>query len=155
MHDDQHYLQQAVALALARQNVESGGRPFGALLVRDGQVLARAVNEIHLSQDPTAHAELQVIRSASRQLGPRLDGCVVYASGQPCPMCLAAMHLCGVSRVVFAASNADGEPFGLSSAAVYQQMSLPLTEQRLPIVHCPQQEMADIYARWQARQVAF
>lgn len=152
MHDDQHYLQQAVALA--RQNVENGGRPFGALLVRDGQVLARAVNEIHLSQDPTAHAELQAIRSASRQLGPRLDGCVVYASGQPCPMCLAAMHLCGVSRVVFAASNAEGEPFGLSSAAVYQQMSLPLAEQRLPIVHCPQEDMVDIYARWQARQVA-
>ncbi|ERI50430.1 CMP deaminase [Pseudomonas sp. EGD-AK9] len=152
MHDDQHYLQQAVALA--RQNVENGGRPFGALLVRDGQVLARSVNEIHLSQDPTAHAELQAIRSASRQLGPRLDGCVVYASGQPCPMCLAAMHQCGVSRVVFAASNAEGEPFGLSSAAVYLQMSLPLAEQRLPIVHCPQEEMADIYARWQARQVA-
>ena len=145
---ERNYLEQAVELA--RQNVENGGRPFAALLVRDGQVLARAVNEIHLTQDPTAHAELQAIRVASQQLGPRLDGCVIYASGQPCPMCLAAMHLCGVSRVVFAAANAEGEPFGLSTAAVYQQMALPLGEQQIEIQHLPQPAMAAVYARWQS-----
>lgn len=148
MPEDRIFLEQAVELA--RQNVEQGGRPFGALLVRDGQVLARAVNEIHLTQDPTCHAELQAIRAASQQLGPRLDGCVIYASGQPCPMCLAAMHLCGVARVVFAAANAEGEPFGLSTAAVYQQMALPLDAQKLDIQHLPQPAMAGIYARWKA-----
>lgn len=148
MSEDRNFLQQAVELA--RQNVEQGGRPFGALLVRDGQVLARAVNEIHLGGDPTAHAELQAIRLASRELGPRLDGCVIYASGQPCPMCLAAMHLCGVRRVVFAAANAEGEPFGLSTAAVYQQMALPLEWQSLAVQHLPQSAMGEIYARWKA-----
>ncbi|MBT8769175.1 nucleoside deaminase [Metapseudomonas boanensis] len=145
---ENNFLEQAVELA--RQNVENGGRPFGALLVRDGQVLARAVNEMHLDQDPTAHAELQAIRAASQQLGPRLDGCVIYASGQPCPMCLAAMHLCGVERVVFAAANAEGEPFGLSTAAIYQQMALPLGEQKLDIQHLPQPAMAVVYARWKS-----
>lgn len=149
MNNDQHYLQRAVELA--RCNVEQGGRPFGAVLVRDGQVLAETVNRIHLDQDPTAHAELLAIRSASRQLGPRLEGCVIYASGQPCPMCLSAMYLCGVSRAVFAAANEQAEAFGLSTAALYAELALPLSEQRLPVEHLPQAAMAGIYQDWKAR----
>src|SRR5688572_7088440 len=81
----------------------------GAVLVRDGEVIARAVNRIHETGDPTAHAELVAIREAAQALGrPRLDGCVVYASGHPCPMCLAAMHLCGIAAAYYAYSNEDG-----------------------------------------------
>ncbi|MGO2449576.1 nucleoside deaminase [Pseudomonas taetrolens] len=149
MHDDQHYLQHAITLA--RRNVEAGGRPFAALLVRDGQVLVEAVNEIHLSQDPTAHAELLAIRAASRQLGARLDDCVIYATGQPCPMCLSALYLCGIARVVFAASNESAAAYGLSTAAIYEQISLPLKDQRLPIQHVPQASMTALYHDWQAR----
>jgi guanine deaminase len=149
MNNDQHYLQRAIELA--RRNVEQGGRPFGAVLVRDGQVLAETVNQIHLDQDPTAHAELLAIRSASRQLGPRLEGCVIYASGQPCPMCLSAMYLSGVSRAVFAAANEQAEAFGLSTAALYAELALPLSEQRLPVEHLPQAAMAGIYSDWKAR----
>ena len=148
MTDDQQHLHHAVQLAKA--NVAAGGRPFGAVLVRDGEVLVEAVNEIHLSQDPTAHAEMLAIRAASQQLGPRLDGCVIYASGQPCPMCLSAMHLCGISRVVFAASNDVAAPFGLSTAAIYQQLALPLAEQKLPVQHLPQAVMQALYREWQA-----
>ncbi|WP_342375290.1 nucleoside deaminase [Myxococcus stipitatus] len=122
------------ALALARANIPTGGRPFGAVLVRDGQVIARAVNEINQTQDPTAHAELLAIRRASQHLGSaRLDGCVIYASGHPCPMCLAAMHLCGIQAVYYAYSNEDGEPHGLSTARVYAQMALPPQSQSLPV----------------------
>ena len=81
------------ALELARGNIQAGGRPFGAVLVYQGQVIARAVNEIHSTQDPTSHAEMQAIRQAAQVLGrPRLEGAEIYASGHPCPMCLAAMH---------------------------------------------------------------
>ncbi|WP_338864676.1 nucleoside deaminase [Myxococcus stipitatus] len=122
------------AIALARANIQAGGRPFGAVLVRDGQVIARAVNEINQTQDPTAHAELLAIRRASQHLGSaRLDGCVIYASGHPCPMCLAAMHLCGVQAVYFAYSNEDGEPHGLSTARVQAEMARPPQAQSLPI----------------------
>jgi tRNA(Arg) A34 adenosine deaminase TadA len=148
MTDDQQHLHHAMQLAKA--NVAAGGRPFGAVLVRDGKVLVEAVNEIHLSRDPTAHAEMLAIRAASQQLGPRLDGCVIYASGQPCPMCLSAMHLCGISRVVFAASNDVAAPFGLSTAAIYQQLALPLAEQKLPVQHLPQAVMQALYREWQA-----
>ena len=124
------------------------------MLTRNGEVLVEAANEIHLTQDPTAHAELLAIRAASRQLGARLEGCVIYASGQPCPMCLAAMYLCGVSRTVYGAANELGEPFGLSTAAIYQQLALPLSEQQLGVQHLPQSAMVAVYQDWQARHAA-
>lgn len=111
------------AIALARTNVEAGGRPFGAVLVRAGEPIATAVNEIHLTQDPTAHAELLAIRRASAALGsPDLSGSVIYASGHPCPMCLAAMHLSRVDAAFFAYSNDEGEIYGLSTSGIYAQM---------------------------------
>ena len=79
---------------------------------------------------------------------------MIYASGQPCPMCLAAMYLCGVSRAVYGAANELGEPFGLSTAAIYQQLALPLSEQRLNVQHLPQPAMAEVYENWQARRAA-
>lgn len=139
------------ALQLARDNIDAGGRPFGAVLVKDGQVIARAANSIHLDCDPTAHAELLTIRRAASVLGtPRLEGCVIYASGHPCPMCLAAMHLCGVEAAYFAYSNDDGEPFGLSTARVYQQMTLPPQQQTVPLRPLRPVGEEGLYVRWQA-----
>jgi tRNA(Arg) A34 adenosine deaminase TadA len=118
---DESYMQEAVALA--RTNIASGGRPFGAVLVRDGQIIARAVNEEHATNDPTAHAEMQAIRQAGREHGlSGLDGAVMYASGHPCPMCFAAMYRCGIRSAYFAYSNEDGAPFGLSTAALYAEL---------------------------------
>lgn len=147
----QHEVFMREALQLARNNIEAGGRPFGAVLVKDGEIIARAANSIHLDHDPTAHAELLAIRRASAKLGmPRLDGCVIYASGHPCPMCLAAMHLCGVEAAYFAYSNDDGEPFGLSTAAVYQQMTQPPQWQAVPLRALRPAGEDGLYARWQA-----
>ena len=143
------------AIDLARQNVARGGRPFGALVVRDGAVIATGVNEILVTNDPTAHAELGAIRVASRVLGsPDLSGCAVYASGQPCPMCMAAMRLAGVSAVAFAYSNRDGEPFGLSTEAVRRELALPFEAQTMAIRHVPVDDAIEpaLYAEWQRRQ---
>ncbi|MEQ4617275.1 MAG: nucleoside deaminase [Corticimicrobacter sp.] len=86
----------ACAMELAHANLEGGGRPFGAVLVKDGKVIAKAANEIVQSHDPTAHAEMLAIRRASQTLGSaNLEGCIMYASGQPCPMCMGAMRLAG------------------------------------------------------------
>jgi guanine deaminase len=138
------------AIDLARENVRNGGRPFGAVLVKDDVVIATGVNEIHMTHDPTTHAEFQAIRAASRALGsPRLDGCVVYASGHPCPMCLSAMYLTGVRKVTYAYSNEDGEPYGLSTAAIYAELSKPLDRQSLRIVYVPvRPEEGDLYEMW-------
>ncbi|MGH6999725.1 MAG: nucleoside deaminase, partial [Phenylobacterium sp.] len=116
MPTEAEFLAQAVDQAMANV-LNSGGRPFGAVVVRDGEVIATGVNEIGATGDPTAHAELTAMRRAAQALGvPRLDGCVVYASGQPCPMCLAAMHMTGVAAVRFCYSNDEAEAFGLSTA---------------------------------------
>lgn len=153
MPGDEQFLQQAIDLALANV-LEAGGRPFGAVVVKDGEVIATGVNEIGATGDPTAHAELSAIRQAAKVLGaPRLDGCVIYASGQPCPMCLSAMYLTGVSGVRFAYSNADGEPFGLSTALVYAELAKPLEDQTLAIRQQPADRAQESpYAVWKSRQ---
>ena len=126
----QQWLEQAVQLA--RENRQQGGRPFAALLVRDGQLVASAVNGIHLDGDPTRHAELEALRKAS-QCGP-LAGAIVYASGHPCPMCLGALVMNGIAAVYYAFDNADAAPFGFDSTAAYQKLGLPLAPQPLPLV---------------------
>lgn len=140
------------AIELARENVRRGGRPFGAVVVKDGEVVATGVNDVVATHDPTAHAELQAIRAASRALGSaRLDGCAIYASGQPCPMCLAAMHLTGIREVAFAYSSQDAEPFGLSRADVYAEMAKPLAEQSLKADYRPvRPEGDDLYELWRS-----
>lgn len=145
----------AAAIDLARENIAHGGRPFGAVVVKDGMIVATGVNEIVATHDPTAHAEMAAIRAVSRKLGSAdLSGCRVYASGHPCPMCLAAMRLAGVSAVTFAYSNQDGEPFGLSTAAVYAELARPLAEQSMEIRHVPVEDatLRALYAEWQRAQ---
>lgn len=144
----ENFMRQAVALA--RANIADGGRPFGAVVVRAGEVVARAANGIHRDHDPTAHAELLAIRAAARQLGsPRLEACVVYASGHPCPMCLAAMHLCGIRGAYFAYSNEDGETAGLSTAPIYAEMARPPQAQSLPLRQLRPAGEDGLYQDWQ------
>lgn len=143
------------AIELAHANVEKGGRPFGAVVVKDGAVLASGVNEILRTNDPTSHAEMNAIRAASQKLGsPNLAGCTVYASGHPCPMCLAAMRMAGVVEVRYAYSNEDAAPYGLSTAAVYADLAKPFAEQTIKIGHDPVrlESHADLYADWKKRQ---
>ena len=142
------------AIDLARDNVRKGGRPFGAVLVKDGTIIATGVNEIHTTQDPTTHAELQAIRAASRALGsPRLDGCVVYASGHPCPMCLSAMYLAGITQGFYAHSIEDGAPYGLAaSGKIYDELRKPILEQSVRLAHVPiPADGEPLYAYWQRR----
>ena len=149
MTDEKRFLCQA--MELARANIGKGGRPFGTVVVKDGEVVATGVNEIHSTNDPTAHAELTAIRAASRKLGsPDLSGCAVYASGHPCPMCMAAMRLAGVGRVAYAYSNDDGAPFGLSTAAIYEDLAKPFAEQSMTIRYVPVRPESgpDLYAQW-------
>ncbi|UXU76481.1 MULTISPECIES: nucleoside deaminase [unclassified Paracoccus (in: a-proteobacteria)] len=152
--DPTPYLAQAIQLA--HQNARAGGRPFGAVVVRDGRVIATAVNRMAELNDPTAHAEMLALRNAAQALGSiDLSGCRVYASGQPCPMCLAAMRMAGIAAVSYAYSNDEAEPHGLSTAAVYRELALPLAQQSMAIAHHPLRlpEVGDLYGDWrQARR---
>lgn len=153
MTDINIFLDEAIAVAF--DNVAQGGRLFGAVVVKDGKIIAHAANRMQADSDPTAHAELLALRAAGKALqSPRLDGCSVYASGQPCPMCLAAMRMSGVSDITFAYSNEQAEPFGLSTAAIAAELSKPLDQQAgLSIRHQPHDvaEEGHLYRVWQAK----
>ena len=125
----QAWLEQTLQLALAHR--QQGGRPFAALLVRDNQLVASAVNRMLEAGDPSRHAELEALREGSRK-GP-LAGAIVYASGHPCPMCLAALVMGNAKQVFFAFDNADATPYGLSSEGTYQRLRLSLNPSPLPI----------------------
>ncbi|MGC3963363.1 MAG: nucleoside deaminase [Rhodocyclaceae bacterium] len=153
MKNDEYFLREAIRLA--RDNSAHGGRPFGAVVVKGDEIIATGVNQILSTCDPTSHAELNAIRSASQKIGsPNLAGCRVYASGHPCPMCLAAMRMAGVSDIAYAYSNEDGAPYGLSTAAIYAELAKPLAEQSIKMRHVPTrpEDGADLYADWKQRQ---
>ena len=143
------------ALRLAAHAGALGEVPVGAVVVLDGIIIARGFNRPIGGVDPTAHAEMTALRSASRKLGsPSLAGCAVYASGHPCPMCMAAMRLSGVSEVYYAYSNDDGAPYGLSTAAIYADLAKPFAEQSMKIAYVPVrlETGPDLYAEWKRRQ---
>lgn len=139
------------ALRLAMRNVrERKTWPFGAVLVRNGKVLANAVNEVDALCDPSAHAEMQAVRMAAKAQGDTdLSGSVVYASGYPCSMCLTAMYLAGVKEVYYAYSNEDGEPYDLSAARGYVEIARPIEEREMPLRSLPvRDEGEDLYEAW-------
>lgn len=119
---DETWLQQAVDLATA--NVASGGGPFGAIVVRDGAVVATGVNRVTLQLDPTAHAEVSAIRAACQVLGTfSLAGCTLYTSCEPCPMCAASSLWARLDRVLFCANRDDAAEGGFDDRAFYELLS--------------------------------
>jgi tRNA(Arg) A34 adenosine deaminase TadA len=141
------------AVALARRNVrEAGGYPFGAVLAHDNTVLHEAVNECAQTGDPTAHAEMVALREAGRDHGPdALAGGTMYASGIPCPMCLAAMHFAGIERVVYAFSQEDAAPYGLSTEPVYGEIRKPEADRTIEMRYNPvrMDNEVTLYQLWQ------
>ena len=147
--DTEKYLLESIRLAM--ENVrERKTWPFGAVLVRNGQVLARAVNEVEALCDPSAHAEMQAVRAASRaQNSTDLSGSTVYASGYPCPMCLTAMYLAGVKSVYYAYSNEDGAPYDLSAERGYVEIARPVEQREMKLAGLRvRPEGQDLYEAW-------
>jgi len=130
----QEFMRDAIAAALAGLRAGEGG-PFGALVARGDEVLAVACNRVLARKDPTAHAEVEAIRAACAKLGSRsLEGCDLYATCEPCPMCLAASYWARLDRVFYACDRADAERAGFDDARVYRELSLPPAERSLPLL---------------------
>ncbi|GHH99854.1 nucleoside deaminase [Neobacillus kokaensis] len=131
------------AVELAVENVREGGQPFGAVLVKEDAILSEGVNELHKAFDISGHAELLAIRRAQEQLQTNdLSGCVVYASGEPCAMCLTAMYFAGINKVYYCASVEDAAEAGLGkSKAIYEDLKKEKPERALPMVQMPLTEV--------------
>ncbi len=138
------------AIALATKNVERGrGGPFGAVVVRDGEVIATGVNQVTANNDPTAHAEVMAIRAACQHLGDfRLEGCDLYTSCEPCPMCLAAIYWARCRAVFFGNTAADAAAAGFDDSILYEQIRRPIPERSLPMAQMLAEEAQASFAAW-------
>ncbi|MCK9452702.1 MAG: nucleoside deaminase [Bacteroidales bacterium] len=138
------------AIKLAASNLTSGnGGPFGAVVVKDGKIIGRGVNLVTSSNDPTAHAEVVAIRDACKNLKSfQLDGCEIYTSCEPCPMCLGAIYWARPSQLYFAASRDDAAHAGFDDSYIYKQIPLKPTDRDLKSLQIMQSESVKVFKLW-------
>lgn len=148
---DTRFMREAIRLSRTRMRQGRGG-PFGAVVARDGAIVARGWNAVTSSLDPTAHAEVVAIRRACRTLGTfSLAGCVLYATCEPCPMCLAAAYWARVDRLVYAATRNDAARAGFDDALIYREVPLEPEARSLPTDHLLQDEASAVFDEWLAK----
>ena len=147
-HAPEQYLRQAIGLAV--KNVDAGlGGPFGAVIVKDGAVIATGTNRVTSSNDPTAHAEVMAIRAACEELRTfDLSGCEIYTSSEPCPMCLGAIYWSRLDRLYFACTRQDAAEAGFDDALIYEQIALPPDQRLIHGESLLREEAREAFTRW-------
>lgn len=149
--EDEKYMRMAIELSI--ENVDTGGGPFGAVIVRDGKVISTGVNSVVSSNDPTAHAEVNAIRRACKQLkNYRLTGCTVYSSCEPCPMCLSALYWAGVRRICFGNTKDDAKAAGFDDSFIYNQIGLGYDERSIEFDTMMRSEALEAFRRWDEKE---
>jgi tRNA(Arg) A34 adenosine deaminase TadA len=142
--DEEAFLREAIALAAEALEDDDGG-PFGAVVVRDGRVVGRGRNRVLARHDPTAHAEVEALRDAAHTLGTHdLSGCALYASCEPCPMCLGAAQWARIDALVFAAGRADAEAIGFDDARFHGRLTFAVSQRG-------REEARAVMDRWASR----
>ncbi len=138
------------AIALGKEAMDRGaGGPFGAVLVKDGQIIGESGNQAYLKNDPTAHAEIEAIRKACDQLSTtRLEGCELYSSCEPCPMCTAAIYLAKVSKVYYASNRVDSADAGFDNRWIYKELALDREDRKLKMENLLRDEGIKLFDEW-------
>jgi guanine deaminase len=141
----------ARAIQLSIENVHSGrGGPFGAVIVKDGAMVAEATNQVTSTNDPTAHAEVLAIRQACEKLKIfDLEGCEIYSSCEPCPMCLGAIYWARLSRIYFANAGADASRIGFDDSLIFRELALPLSQRKIPMIQMMREKASVAFQAWQ------
>ena len=146
---DRQLLQRCIALA--SESARNGGGPFSAIVVKGGRVIAEACNSVTRDHDPTAHAEVAAIRKACQVLGDhQLTGCTLYASCEPCPMCLGAIYWARADKVIFAASREQASGAGFDDSLVYREVNIPGPERQIPFYHGALEDCDAPFRQWLA-----
>ena len=137
------------AIQLAIDNIKNGGGPFGAVIVKDGKVIATGVNRVTANNDPTAHAEITAIRQACEKLGTfSLEGCDIYSSCEPCPMCLGAIYWAHLDHLYYGANKHDAAAAGFDDQFIYEELERPSTTRRLKAVSLLEEEAKAPFTLW-------
>jgi guanine deaminase len=148
MHGNPAFMKQAIALAIESVTFGRGG-PFGAVIVRNGEVLASGSNLVTATNDPTAHAEVVVIRNACAKLGSfSLKGCEIYTSCEPCPMCLAATYWARMDAIYYGSTAADAAAAGFDDAFLYAEMKLPIEQRSIPTINLLRDQAISSFNAW-------
>ena len=142
------FLREAIRLSIENMEANNGG-PFGAVIVRDEQVIGRGWNAVAAANDPTAHAEVAAIRDACARLKTfSLAGCEIYSSCEPCPMCLSAIYWARLDRIFYAAGCDDAETAGFADGEFYRELALPIAERSIPMVQALRDEGRAAFDEW-------
>ncbi len=145
--EDAFFMNEAIRLSV--ENVNNGGGPFGAVIVKDGEVIAVGANRVVPNNDPTAHAEVSAIRAACAKLGTfKLDGCTIYSSCEPCPMCLSAIYWAGISRLCYGNTKNDAAEINFDDSFIYDQLHLCYDERSLKCEHFMRNEALQAFRLW-------
>jgi guanine deaminase len=145
---DLEFMQIAIGLAAEHMRAREGG-PFGAVITRGKDIVARGWNRVTSANDPTAHAEMTAIRAAAAAAGSfQLRGCVLYSSCEPCPMCLGAAYWARLDRVVFAATRADAAAAGFDDAEIYDEMSRSPFARKMPMQEAMRDRAVELFIEW-------
>jgi len=141
------------AIELAKENVKSGnGGPFGAVIVKDGKIIATGVNTVTKTNDPTAHAEVNAIRNACKELNSfQLDNCEIYSSCEPCPMCLGAIYWSRSKKLFFAADKMDAAKAGFDDSFIYNEIDLPINERSIPTISLSPKNKIEPFSLWNSQ----
>lgn len=150
-NDLNHFMRETIKLS--RESVDQGGGPFAAIIVKDGEIVAKAANRVTQDNDPTAHAEINAIRQACRLLHTfDLSGCTIFASCEPCPMCLGAIYWARLDRVYFGNTKADAANIGFDDAFIYKELNLPHKNRTIPMVNILRDEAKDAFTDWERKE---
>lgn len=146
--EDQKFMQMAIELSI--ENIDSGGGPFGAIIVRNGELIAKGANRVVPNNDPTAHAEVVAIRNACQKLQTfDLRGCTVYTSCEPCPMCLSALYWAGIERICYANTKRDAAAIEFDDSFIYDQLRLDYDRRSIHCEHFMRSEALEAFVKWQ------
>ena len=148
MAEPKDLIRRAVALSAEKMREGFGG-PFGAVVARDGEILAEGYNQVTAYHDPTAHAEVVAIREACRKLGSfSLQGCEMYTSCEPCPMCLGAIYWARLDRVYYANTRSDAAAIGFDDDHIYRELDKPIDERAVPFIRLESEEARRAFQEW-------
>ena len=142
------------AIALARNGIRSNeGGPFGAVIVKDGKVIGRGNNRVTSDNDPTAHAEVMAIRDACNNLNTfQLEGCEIYTTCEPCPMCLGAIYWARPARVYYGCSKQDAADIDFDDEFIYKELELPLDQRKVPFKQLKREEAITLFSEWEGKE---
>ena len=145
--EDRAFMRMAIELSIT--NIDQGGGPFGAVVVRNGHVIATGANRVVPNNDPTAHAEVVAIRNACRELQTfDLEGCTIYASCEPCPMCLSAIYWSGIKRICYANTKRDAAAIAFDDSFIYDQLRLDYDRRSICCEHFMRNEALEAFRKW-------